>query len=54
MSKVKIITEIGGEALSLEFSRDLTISEFYDKLELIALFLGYAKQTIDNELNREL
>jgi len=54
MKDVKITVELEGEeTLSLEFSRDLTISEFYDKLELIALFLGYAKQTIDNELNRQ-
>lgn len=54
MKDVKITISAEREVLTLEFNQNLDISEFYDKLELIALFVGYHKNTIDNELNREV
>lgn len=54
MKDIKITIEVGDEILKLEFNQGLDISEFYDKLELLALFVGYDKNTIDNELNREV
>jgi len=36
----------------LKFDSGLKIEEFYDKLELLALFVGYSKETIDKEVNR--
>ena len=49
--KIKVKTNTG-EVFKIEFNSDNNITQLYDKLELIALFLGYHQDTIDREVNR--
>ena len=52
LTKIKVKTNTG-EVFKIEFNTDSNITQLYDKLELVALFLGYHKNTIDREVNRE-
>ena len=52
ITKIKVKTNTG-EVFKIEFDSDNNITQLYDKLELIALFLGYHQDTIDREVNRK-
>ena len=52
LTKIKVKTNTG-EVFKIEFDSDSNITQLHDKLELIALFLGYHPDTIDREVNRQ-
>lgn len=49
---IEITIKAYNTEMTLKFCDTASIDKFYDKLELLALFVGYSKVTIDKEVNR--